>query len=63
MVRFSVDRNGNVGRVALVGSSGHPALDEEVAALLARATPLPPPPADAGTGPFELVAPVQFRLR
>jgi periplasmic protein TonB len=63
LVRFTVDRDGEVLRVALAEPSGHAALDEEALALLPRAAPLPAPPAGAGAGPFELVVPVQFRLR
>ena len=62
-VRFTVDRDGEVSRITLVRSSGVPELDEETIALLGRASPLPPPPPEAGDGPFELVAPVLFRLR
>lgn len=61
-VQFTVDRAGTVSRITLVRSSGFATLDEEIVALLGRASPLPPPPTEAGVGPFELVAPVQFRL-
>jgi periplasmic protein TonB len=62
-VRFTLDREGRLLRVALAGSSGHVALDEETLALLPRAEPLPAPPPELGDGPFDLVVPVQFRLR
>ena len=62
-VRFTIDRDGNVARVALVASSGQAALDEETLALLERASPLPPPPPEAGAPPLTLAVPVQFNLR
>src|SRR5690606_2548112 len=40
-VRFKIDDRGNVLSVSLARSSGHPALDEEVLALVRRASPVP----------------------
>jgi protein TonB len=62
-VRFTIDRDGRVGGVVLLASSGHPALDEETLALLQRASPLPPPPSEAGRPPLALTVPVQYNLR
>ena len=62
-VRFTVDGEGRVEQVALLASSGHPALDQETLALLQRASPLPPPPPEAGRPPLTLTVPVQFNLK
>ena len=62
-VRFTVDRDGHVDRGALLASSGHQALDEETLALLQRASPLPPPPAEIGPSPVTLSVPVQYNLK
>ncbi|GGF63861.1 biopolymer transporter TonB [Azorhizobium oxalatiphilum] len=58
-VRFSLDESGNVLTVALARSSGFPDLDAEVLALVRRASPVPPPPADANR---TITAPVRFRV-
>ena len=42
---FSVDRNGQVLSRSIARSSGHPALDQEVLAMVQRAQPLPAFPA------------------
>ncbi|MCX8995574.1 energy transducer TonB [Rhizobiaceae bacterium BDR2-2] len=55
-VRFNIDTSGNVLSVALSRSSGHPSLDQEVLALVQRASPVPAPPPDVSrtlTIPFE----------
>jgi protein TonB len=56
-VRFTIDASGNVQSVSLSRSSGHPELDQEVLALVRRASPVPAPP--PGTA-REIVAPVRF---
>lgn len=57
-VRFTIDDGGNVLSVALAGSSGFPDLDQEVLALVRRASPVPaPPPGVSRT----ITAPVRFR--
>lgn len=61
-LRFSLDRNGRVLAFQLDRSSGFPLLDEEVGALIQRAQPLPPPPADVPGERFDLVVPVEFSL-
>jgi protein TonB len=45
MVRFSLDRRGNVQEVSIAGSSGVSELDEEAVATIWRAQPMPPIPA------------------
>lgn len=62
-VRFVVDRRGNVLSSQVERSSRFQALDEEGLALLARATPLPAPPADVAGDQIQLVVPIVFSLR
>jgi protein TonB len=59
-VRFSIDDRGNVLSARVVRSSGHPALDEAVVALLHRASPVPAPPPGV---PRTITAPVRFDIR
>lgn len=61
-LRFSLDRGGRVLAARLERSSGFPLLDEEVLALVQRAQPLPPPPAEVAGDRFELVVPVAFSI-
>lgn len=59
-VRFTIDGSGNVQSVSLTRSSGVPALDEEVVALVRRASPVPaPPPGVSRT----IVVPIRFNVR
>ncbi len=62
-VRFVMDRRGHVLSSQIERSSRFPALDEEGIALLARATPLPAPPADVTGDQIQLVVPIVFSLR
>jgi periplasmic protein TonB len=63
MLRFVVDRGGRVLDHRIVRSSGHPVLDHEVEAMIARAQPLPAMPSAMPDGQVELVVPVDFALR
>lgn len=65
MVRFTIDRNGNVLEAAIEKSKGYATLDRESLQLLERASPLPKPPASAFTQSdrMELVVPVSFAIR
>jgi protein TonB len=63
LLYFEMDRQGRVNDFRLQRSSGYSALDQEVVALLQRASPLPPPPPDLSGNPVKLVVPVQFLLR
>lgn len=49
-VTFNVDRSGNVTSARAAGSSGSGALDQQVVAMVHRASPLPPPPAGVSGG-------------
>jgi protein TonB len=44
----------------LISSSGDRALDEEAVALLHRASPTPPPPAQMGGSVISLTVPIRF---
>ncbi|RIK83138.1 MAG: energy transducer TonB [Hyphomicrobiales bacterium] len=59
-VRFTIDGSGNVQSVSLLRSSGVPALDEEVVALVRRASPVPAPPPGVNR---TIVVPIRFSMR
>ncbi len=63
VLHFELDRQGHVLSYRIKSSSGHPDLDREVEAMIKRAEPLPPMPADMTQARLELQVPVQFRLR
>lgn len=62
-LRFSIDRSGRVVGATLVGSSGSSRLDEEVMAMIRRASPVPAPPPDVGGSTLTFTVPVNFNLR
>jgi protein TonB len=59
-VSFSLDGGGRVTSVALVRGSGVASLDQEVQAMVHRASPFPAPP---GSRPMSFTVPVSFRLQ
>ncbi|MCO5155678.1 MAG: energy transducer TonB [Aquamicrobium sp.] len=59
-VRFTIDASGNVQSVSLVRSSGVALLDEEVVALVRRASPVPAPPPGVNR---TIVVPIRFSMR
>lgn len=59
-VTFNIDASGNVTSVSLAASSGHPALDQEVLALVRRASPVPAPPPGVS---HRISVPVRFSAR
>jgi protein TonB len=61
-LRFRMDRTGHVLSYNVVGSSGSASLDNEALAMIQRAQPLPPPPADYPGDPLDLVVPLVFSL-
>jgi len=63
MVRFVVDRAGQVLSTEITQSRGFSALDNEARALVQRASPLPAPPASVSGEEIPLIAPIQFLLR
>jgi protein TonB len=60
---FSLSRNGAVLSRAIVRSSGHSELDQEVLAMVMRAQPFPPFPASMTQARVNLSVPVRFSLR
>jgi protein TonB len=63
-VFFSLDRKGLVIESRIVRSSGAAALDEEALALLKRAQPFPPFPAEEFKGEHvDLTVPIRFNLK
>ena len=59
-VSFSIDGGGRVTSARLAGSSGNPAIDQEVVAMARRASPFPAPPDGKGRN---FTVPVRFNLR
>jgi periplasmic protein TonB len=62
-VAFTIDRSGNLVSDKLVQSTGFAALDAEAVAMVQRAQPFPPPPAQAGDDKLKFTLPVIFALR
>lgn len=62
LLSFGMDRDGRVLGYALVRSSGFPELDDEVLAMIGRASPLPPAPPEIREQIVQLVVPVRFRM-
>jgi len=62
-VFFSIDRQGRVLNSRVVRSSGASALDDEALALLRRADPFPPPPAELPGPRVDLTVPIRFNLK
>jgi protein TonB len=63
LLRFTLDRAGNVSDARIERSSGHPDLDGEVLALVRRAAPLPQIPGDIAANTLDIEVPVAFALR
>ncbi len=59
MVSFALDGNGRVSSVRLARASGSKPLDQEVIAMVNRASPFPAPPDGR---PKSFTAPVSFQL-
>jgi protein TonB len=59
-VRFTIDGSGNVLSASLARTSGFAELDQEVLALVRRASPVPAPPPGANR---TITAPVRFSTR
>jgi periplasmic protein TonB len=62
-VAFTIDHQGHLLASRVVQSSGSTALDEESLAMLARAQPMPKPPANVGDSELSFVMPVRFNIR
>ena len=62
-ISFSLDRHGRLIDSRILSSSGVAQLDEEALALLRRAQPFPPPPADVPGERINRDAPISFTLK
>ncbi|GAB1717476.1 MAG: hypothetical protein NTAFB05_25180 [Nitrobacter sp.] len=62
LLSFGMNRDGRVLTYHLVRSSGCPELDDEVLAMIERASPLPPAPPELNAQIVQLVVPVRFRM-
>lgn len=62
MLRFAIDRSGKVLDYKIEKSTGYDTLDREVVAMIQRASPLPPMPAEMTGERLEVVVPVPFTL-
>jgi protein TonB len=62
-VRFTIDRNGRVVSHQVIASSGHPLLDQEAAAMLERASPMPRMPPTLAHQRLTITLPIAFNLR
>ena len=63
VVSFTLNRQGVILSCALARSSGQAVLDEEVMALLKRASPLPPMPKELPQAVLALTIPIHFSVR
>ena len=61
-LHFVMDAHGRVLQADIAESSGRPVLDAEALALIRRAQPLPPLPADFPSRTLDAVVPVEFSL-
>ena len=57
---FTIDRNGNILNSQIATTSGSAVLDAEVLALVKRAAPFPPPPAEVADTDLSFVVPIRF---
>jgi protein TonB len=60
-VTFTIDRSGNLISDKVTESTGFPLLDEAAIAMLHRAQPFPPAPAELSDDSFTFTLPVIFR--
>ena len=63
LLGFTLDRNGHVLAHSIARSSGYADLDNEVMAMIVRAQPLPPFPANMTQPRIDLTVPIRFSLR
>ena len=62
-VRFAVSRDGRVSAARIERGSGYALLDQETLDTVARASPVPVPPAEVAGDPVQVMVPVSFFLR
>lgn len=63
VLSFSIDRSGGVHHVRIARSSGSPAFDEEAQAMVARASPVPPPPPEKPGAQISITVPFRYSGR
>jgi protein TonB len=63
LVRFQLDRRGNVITAEVAQSSGSDLLDAAAEAMIRRASPMPVPPEQVKSDALDLVVPVRFKVR
>jgi protein TonB len=61
VVRFAISRSGGATGIALASSSGNSAIDQAATAMVRRAAPFPPLPAEFGPAVMSLTVPISFR--
>lgn len=61
-VSFTIDQRGRLLSHRIVGGSGHPLLDQEVAAMLKRASPMPAFPPGMSQTQLTVTVPISFDL-
>ncbi|MGM0560237.1 MAG: TonB family protein [Pseudomonadota bacterium] len=62
VLRFVIDRTGQVLEYSIEKSAGHSLLDREVEAMIERAQPLPEPPDEISQARLEFRVPLTFKL-
>jgi periplasmic protein TonB len=62
-ISFSIDREGHLIDGEIEQSSGYSTLDQEALAILRRAQPFPPVPADVSGPRVRLTVPIRFDIR
>lgn len=61
VVSFALDRSGGVHNPRIARSSGSSAIDQEVLAMVARASPLPPPPPEKPGTQILVSVPIRYK--
>jgi protein TonB len=59
-LEFRLDRGGRIVTSRIAQTSGSAALDAETLALIRRAQPFPPPPADVSEEQLSFVVPIRY---
>lgn len=62
-VEINIDREGNIVAHSLKSSTGNELLDNEIAKLMERASPLPKPPANVSDKELTMVVPLAWTIQ